>query len=145
MFLHIHDGEWVKIQYINRDYLNKIRNHNQLIMKLKKFLITLTPVMMLLLIIIPAHSRTNPEPIVDLEKLETEEDFQNAYEVLKAHVKELKAAKRAATTKAEKQHVKQQIEATKNEIEAVKAKALSGGIYIGSGALLLIIILLILL
>ena len=100
---------------------------------------------MLLLISIPAHSRTNPEPIVDLEKLETEEDFQNAYETLKAHVKVLKTTKRAATTKAEKQHVKQEIDATKNEIEAVKAKALSGGIYIGSGALLVIILLLILL
>ena len=114
-------------------------------MKCKKFLLALTPLVLLVFMTMPAQARTGPNPIVDLEALETEEDFQQAYEVLKDHVKELKAAKKAATTKAEKQQVKNQIEATKNEIEAVKAKALSGGIYIGSGALILIILLLILL
>lgn len=114
-------------------------------MNRKKIFLMCAPILFLMLISRPAIANGDPKPIVDIESLETEDDFEQAYEILKDHVKELKATKRSASTKAEKELVKNQIQQTKNEIEAVKAKALSGGIYIGSGALLLIILLLIIL
>ncbi len=114
-------------------------------MNRKKIFLLCASALFLLLVSRPAIANGDPKPLVDIESLETEDDFKQAYNILKDHVKELKATKRAATTETEKELVKNQIQQTKNEIEAVKAKALSGGIYIGSGALLLIILLLLIL
>jgi len=114
-------------------------------MKNKKLVLFTFPLLFILFSLTPGKTGSDPHPLIDIESLETEEDFHQAYEVLKDKVKELKVAKKEATSKAEKKMIKEDITHVKNEIEAVKAKALSGGIYIGSGALLLIIILLILL
>lgn len=86
----------------------------------------------------------NPEPI-KLESLKTKADFEQAYETLKSRVADLKIQKRTAVTKEQKDQLKEDIHKTKDEIKAVKARALSGGVYIGSGVLVLLIILLLIL
>lgn len=115
-------------------------------MKYKTLLFAALPFLFFLLSTLPAHANnTDPNPIVEIESLETKADFEEAYETLKDHVKELKVAKKEAVTKADKDMVKEQIKETKKEIKAVKAKALNGGIYIGGGALVIILLLIILL
>ncbi|MBY5959335.1 hypothetical protein KUV50_14375 [Membranicola marinus] len=114
-------------------------------MNYKRILLAGFPLLFLLLSMQPATAKTDPNPIIEIDALETEADFEQAYETLKEHVKELRTAKRSAETKAEKDQVKKEIKETKKEIKAVKAKALSGGIYIGGGALIVILLLIILL
>lgn len=90
-------------------------------------------------------NEVNEDPIVDVERLETEADYKQAYNVLKDRVSELKTKKKEAVTKEEKQQVKREIEETKRLIKEVKAKPLGGGIFIGSGVLLVIILLILIL
>ncbi len=89
-------------------------------------------------------NENNPEPI-NIESLETKADFQQAHETLKSRVSDLKAQKRTALTKDQKNQLKVDINKTKDEIKAVNAKALNRGIYIGSGVLVLLIVLLLIL
>lgn len=82
---------------------------------------------------------------INPESLESEEDFDRAYETLKVRVEELKVRKKEAMTRAQKQQVRLEIKETKQLIKEIRERPVSGGIYIGSGALLLLLILLIIL
>src|SRR5690625_3583693 len=85
-------------------------------------------------------------PDVHPENLESQADFkQQAYQTLKDRVEELKMQKKAAVTREEKRAVKEKMKETKQQIKDLRSKPVSGGIYIGSGALLLLLILLIIL
>lgn len=115
-------------------------------MNYKTFLPAGLSFLFFLLTAMPAQANNNdPNPIVKIESLETKADFEQAYETLKDHVQQLKVAKKEAVTQTDKDMVKDQIKETKNEIKAVKAKAVGKGIYIGSGVLVLLIVLLLIL
>lgn len=114
-------------------------------MKYKIFLFAGLPVLFFLLSAGAAvANEINPEPL-KLESLKTKADFEQAYDILKSRVSDLKTQKRAAVTKDQKDQLKMEINNTKDDIKAVKAKALNGGIYIGSGVLVLLIVLLLIL
>lgn len=82
---------------------------------------------------------------INPESLESKEDFDRAYETLKVRVEELKVRKKEAVTRAQKKQIRWEIKETKQLIKEIRERPVSGGIYIGSGALLLLLILLIIL
>jgi|GEM_PF-6431270 len=92
-----------------------------------------------------ATERDGVHPDVHPENIESQADFKQAYQTLKDRVEELKMQKKAAVTREEKRAVKEKMKETKQQIKDLRSKPVSGGIYIGSGALLLLLILLIIL
>lgn len=92
-----------------------------------------------------AIDRAEMHPAVYLEKPESQVEYEKAYDALKERVEELKVEKKSAVTRKEKKQVKAKMKKTKKEIKELRSKPVSGGIYIGSGALLILLILLILL
>lgn len=115
-------------------------------MDYKTILLTGLSFLLLLITTSPLSSMINdPEPPIDIESLETRVDFEQAYEILKDRIDQLKSDKNNAVTKSEKELIKLLISDTKSDIKAIKAKAISGGIYIGSGALVVLLVLLLLL
>lgn len=97
--------------------------------------------------ILPVSAETDPvitgkEP-ADTKQL-TKQEFEKAYETLKERTHALKEARKHARTKLEKQKINAEIKGIKEEAKALKEQ-LSGGVYIGSGVLLVIILLILLL
>lgn len=82
---------------------------------------------------------------INPESLQTKEDFENAYQTLKVKVHDLKVRKKAAVTREQKNQVKKEIKEIKQLVKEIRSKPVSGGIYIGSGALILLLILLLIL
>lgn len=74
----------------------------------------------------------------------SKEEFKIAYKALKVKIQDLKQAKRHAETKLEKQKINAEIKGVKEEAKALKQQV-SGGVYIGSGALIVILLLILLL
>jgi len=82
------------------------------------------------------------DPIAEKEKM-TKQEYKMALNDLKAKVESLREAKREATTRAEKQALREDIKDVKKQAEALKQQ--NSGIYIGGGALIIIILLILLL
>lgn len=81
-----------------------------------------------------------------IEDLKTEADFEAVQNLLAERVEGLKIAKKDAVTKSDKKALRAEIKEVKSDIKAVNkaAKKIGGGIYLGVGALLAIIIVLLL-
>lgn len=90
---------------------------------------------------LPTFAETTSDPA---DKVMTEEEFKEAYNALKDRVDYLREAKKNAQTKAEKQKVQDEIRGIKEEAKELKQQQ-SGGLYIGAGALLVLVVLLLLL
>lgn len=75
----------------------------------------------------------------------TEADYNAALIVLNDRIEQLKEAKKAAKTKIEKKEVRDEIKAVKKEVKELKKQVNGAGIYIGSGALVVILLLILLL
>jgi cell division protein FtsB len=75
------------------------------------------------------------------------EDIQSKVDLIVLELKDLKEAKKLAETSAEKKMIRQEVRKLNGELNALYAegKKVSGGIYIGSSALIVILILLLLL
>ena len=89
-----------------------------------------------------------PEPgITESEKAEKIEMLEQKAEALETQILELRDARKAATTSEERKAIRMEAKELKAEMNAVMAegKAVSGGVYIGSGALIAILIILLLL
>ncbi len=96
----------------------------------------------------PLHANNGEddgEKIV-IEDLKTEADIVAAQNILAERVDRLQAEKKMVTTKSERKELRNEINEVKSDINAVNkaAKRMSGGIYLGAGALLAIIIVLLL-
>jgi hypothetical protein len=89
----------------------------------------------------PDNDREAAEKAVKLENIQAKAD------VLLVKLQDLKQAKKDAATKTEKAAIRSETKQLRAELNALEAeaRAVSGGIYIGSGVLILIIILLLLL
>jgi hypothetical protein len=95
-------------------------------------------------------AKNHPSPDNDREAAEKAvklENIQARVEVLSVKIKDLRQDKKVAATKTEKAAIRSEKKRLRTELKALEAeaRAVSGGIYIGSGALILIIILLLLL
>jgi FtsZ-binding cell division protein ZapB len=93
-----------------------------------------------------AVGNTKPATEEEPKKEITKEEYKEAIETLKERVDTLKEAKKNADMKEEKQKVKEEIKEVKREAKMLKQQERGGfGIYIGGGALLAILILVLLL
>lgn len=93
----------------------------------------------------PAFAETTSDPTENtVDKKMTEEEFKAAYHALKDRMDFLKEAKKNAKTKEERQKVQNEIRDVKEEAKQLKQQQ-SGGIYIGAGAIIVILILILLL
>lgn len=109
--------------------------------------------MMLILLLWPGnYLMANPDPSAakergSLAKERKLQELQVKADVLLLKIQDLRSAKKMATIKTEKTAIRQEVRKLRAELKALEAeaRAVSGGIYIGSGALILIIILLLLL
>ncbi len=97
-----------------------------------------------LFIFMPLHANEGDKE-AKTEKLRTKEEFKAAYEDLLQRRDALKEAKKSAATREEKQQLKEDIKDIKKEAKALKQQAIGGGIYIGAGALIIILLLILLL
>lgn len=75
----------------------------------------------------------------------TEAEYNAALIILNDRIEQLKEAKKAAKTKIEKKEVRDEIKAVKKEAKELKKQKNGAGIYIGSGALVVILLLILLL
>jgi len=91
-----------------------------------------------------ANDGNSTEPTPEEETM-TREEYELALSELKAKVHALKEAKKLADTPAEKKALRAKIRDVKKEAKVLKSKALSGGVYLSTGAVILIILLIILL
>jgi len=93
-----------------------------------------------------ANNGEGDEEKIVIENLKTEADFQAAQKILTERVDRLKAEKKMVVTKSEKKELRNEINEVKSDINAVNkaAKRASGGIYLGAGALIAIIVILLL-
>lgn len=99
-----------------------------------------------MLFFIPLHAHdTDKKTPLNTPKLETKEEYKAAYEALLKRKEALIEARKNATTAAERKQIREEIQDIKSEAKALKEQALSGGIYIGAGALLIILLLILLL
>ncbi len=94
---------------------------------------------------LPVSAETTPTDGETPEKHRTEEEYKVALDVLTERIEVLKEAKKNASTIEEKQLVKNEIKEIKKEAKALKQEASSNGIYIGAGALIVILLLILLL
>lgn len=94
--------------------------------------------------VVPTFAETTSDPIEKaVDKKMTKEEFREAYDVLKERIDYLKEAKKNAQTKEERQKVQDEIRGIKEEAKELKQQ--QGGIYIGAGALIVILLLVLLL
>ncbi len=114
----------------------------------------LLPLLILTLSILPFSSNASTSSIGDeynMKENETREAYLDRLQLkaddIMASLKDLKKEKRVADSRAEKKAIKAEAKALKADLEALdaKAQAVSGGIYIGSGALIVILLLILLL
>ncbi len=99
------------------------------------------------LLYLPASAMTdNPDAKVNTRKESslTKDEFERASQKLLERAEQLKAAKNMATTREEKARIKEEIKDVKRETKALKQQALSSGVYIGAGALIVILLLILL-
>lgn len=95
--------------------------------------------------VFPTFAETTSDPTEKVvDKTMTKEEFKAAYDALKDRIDYLKEAKKNAKTKEERQKVRDEIKGVKEEAKELKQQQ-SGGLYIGAGALLVLVILLLLL
>ncbi len=73
-----------------------------------------------------------------------EKEIRAKIDVLTERITDLKKAKKHATTKVERQQIRHEIRDVKKEAKALKQQV-SGGIYIGTGVLLVALLLILLL
>ncbi len=92
----------------------------------------------------PVFADSNPHHNNNTGKQLTKQEFREAYEGLKSRLDALKVAKKNADTQMEKQKIQDEIKDIKKEAKQLKQQA-SGGIYIGAGALVVLLVLLLLL
>lgn len=109
---------------------------------MKTKLTFIVAVLMMTTLQFSAFSATTPgdEPAAPM----TEAELNTAIVDLSARVDVLKEAKKNATTQAEKKQIRSEIRDIKKEAKQLKQQA-NGGIYIGAGALLVLVIVLLLL
>ena len=82
-----------------------------------------------------------------VDKKEATLELQKKADIVMLELKELKQAKKAATTRAEKKRIRAEAKSLRGELMVLNAEAQkigNGGIYIGTGTLLVIIIILLL-
>ena len=91
-----------------------------------------------------AFAETDPDNDGTPKKM-TEKEFKVALEALTERIDVLKEARKNAGTKEEKRAVKDEIAKVKKEAKELKSQANGYGIYISTGALLVIILLILLL
>lgn len=115
-------------------------------MKTKPLFLKMMLLACIMLFIIPlqANDTDNSNPS-NVPKLQTKEEYKEAFEALLKRKDALMEAKKNANTAAERKQIKEDIQDVKKETKALKEQALSGGIYIGAGALLILVLLLLLL
>ena len=92
----------------------------------------------------PAFSASSTGEHPDRVEPMTAKELKSVVLDLEVRAKELREAKKVATTKAEKKQLRAEIRDIKKEARQLKQQA-DGGIYIGGGALIVVIVLLILL
>ena len=83
----------------------------------------------------------------DVDKKEATMELQKKADVLMLELKELKQAKKMATTRAAKKKIRTEAKSLRGELMVLEAEAQkigNGGLYIGTGTLLVIIIILLL-
>lgn len=93
------------------------------------------------------QATTNPDDALSAEdKIKLEELEAKANQIV-TKIALLKEEKKNATTKIKRKQLRADIKALKSEAKAVdaEARAVSGGIYIGTGAVILILLLVLLL
>jgi len=83
-------------------------------------------------------------PVKEDKKVLSEEALKTKIDVLTKRVKVLKEAKKQAVSKQEKRQIRHEIRDIKKEAKALKQQV-SGGIYIGSGVLIVALLLILLL
>ncbi len=112
------------------------------------------PLLILTLSMMPLSSFATTSTIGDeynIKENETREAYLDRLQAkaddILISIKELKKEKKHANSRAEKKAIKAEAKALKGDLEALdaKAQAVSGGIYIGSGALIVILLLILLL
>lgn len=93
-----------------------------------------------------ANNGEGDDERIIVENLKTEADFQSAQKTLTERVNRLKAEKKMVLSRSERKELRNEINEVKNDIKEVNkaAKRISGGVYLGTGALLAIIIVLLL-
>lgn len=115
-------------------------------MKTKPLFLKMTLFACAMLFFMPLHAYdTDKKTPLPTPKLETKEEYKAAYEALLKRKDALIEAKKNAKTTAERKKIKEDIQGIKKEAKALREQALSGGIYIGAGALLIILLLILLL
>lgn len=85
--------------------------------------------------------------MTESERAEKIEMLELKADALEIQIKELRDVRKSASTSAERKAIRMEAKELKSELNAVMAegRAVSGGIYIGSGALIAILIILLLL
>ncbi len=106
---------------------------------------SLLPVLLLLVTHIASVANNPDEPATEDEV--RIQEIEVRLDELTVKTKALKVAKKEAETKAERKAIKEELKSIRDEAKALDAegKALSGGIYIGAGALVVILLLILLL
>lgn len=110
-------------------------------MKTKPFLLFLS---FFLLIVFSSDLAVADAPPSNDNSTLSEQEVKAQINNLTERISVLKAAKKQALTKAEKQQIRHEIRDIKKEARALKQQA-SGGIYIGGGVLLVALLLILLL
>lgn len=104
-----------------------------------KKLSVLSIFMLLLMVLIPAYSKASNYPVKsDIAPAKHIDSVQA--DVLLARLEEIKAMDRSKLTPAEKKKLRKETRSIKNQL-----KAITGGVYLSSGAIILILLLIILL
>lgn len=114
-------------------------------MKTKPFILKLIILACAMFVFMPSYADGVSKEPASTTPIRTKQEFKAAYEDLMRRGDALKTAKKNAATQAEKQQIKEDIKAVKKEAKELKEQAVSGGIYIGAGALLILVLLLLLL